>query len=172
VAGAIPGWRSAILLHDPLGIGARIQHEARAWSWDAIAEESDRWVARDITQLCEEVGKLLNAIVAHESATAAIRMNHIIDRLLRTMAVRHRVLPDSERFLIQALEGVLGAEWHGVVHAALGIGGQALADRITATLSLFKMAVADCLMIFDADQQDVCKHMTNSVVAYVKSRQG
>ena len=34
----IPGWREAVILHDPHGIAAKIKTVAERWTWDAIAE--------------------------------------------------------------------------------------------------------------------------------------
>ena len=31
---AVPGWRGAVLLHDPEGIAAALQREAQAWDWE------------------------------------------------------------------------------------------------------------------------------------------
>lgn len=38
----VPGWREALLLHDPDGIGARLKQEALDWSWERLG---DRCVA-------------------------------------------------------------------------------------------------------------------------------
>src|SRR5690349_18044891 len=45
----VPGWRDAVVLEDPDGVAAAIQRRARAFSWDAISDECDAWVADQIT---------------------------------------------------------------------------------------------------------------------------
>jgi predicted nucleotidyltransferase len=108
---AVPGWREAVLLFDPHGIGRRLNDEARAWTWDAIAAEGDAWAAEQLAIAADQVLKLLNALHRGEPAEAALRRNDLAATLPQIMAVRRRLLYGSDRRLFGAVNDAVGEAW-------------------------------------------------------------
>jgi hypothetical protein len=120
VGGAIPGWRTAELLHDPEGIGVALRDEATDWSWDLIAPEADLWVADQVTRLADPAMKLLNAIERDDPATAALARSAIASGLSGILAVHLRLLYDSESKLVSEVTERMGHEWRQLHDQALG----------------------------------------------------
>ena len=158
VGGAVPGWRGARLLHDASGIGGTLRQEAAAWTWDAIAAACDRWVARDLTQMSEEVRKLLNALDADDDRVTAERCNVLAGRLPLTLSIHHRILYDSERYLSRLVGEEMGPDWARQYDVALGLGGESPPLRAAGALALFELATADCARVLSADERDVAAH--------------
>lgn len=152
LGGAVPGWRRAHLLHDPDGIGTALQAEAQTWTWRPVEAACDAWVARDLTQLGEEVHKLFNALAAGDDLVAAIRRNVLVQRLPMTLSVRRRILYDSEKLLWRCVADDMGAEWEQAQRDALAIGGAPFPATIGASLRLYSLAVDACRPLLSNEQ--------------------
>jgi predicted nucleotidyltransferase len=152
IGGSVPGWRSAVLLHDPYEAGNKLREEALAWTWDEVSGSCDRWVVGQFLQLCEEVHKLLNAIAGGHEMNAAVRRSVLAQRLPLVLSVHRRILYDSETRLWDAVADTLGAEWRACQTATLGFGGQSLAGSLAAALRLYEMAADELRPVFAADQ--------------------
>jgi hypothetical protein len=147
-----------MLLHDPQSTGAELVDEARSWTWDPIEHACDRWVAAQITQLAEEVHKLLNALAANHDVNAAIRRNVLLHRLPLVMSVHRRILYDSETRLWDLVSDAMGAEWRQCQASALGLDGATLENSARAALQLYRVAANESSAVLSDDQRGVVTH--------------
>jgi len=97
VCAAVPGWREAVVLHDPGGTAAALIEDARVWG--PLQGRCEAWVAEEICTLAEEVHKLFSSLWAGLRATAAAQRSVLALRLAGVMAVHRRILYGSENRL-------------------------------------------------------------------------
>lgn len=154
----VPGWREAIVLEDPRGAAARLQAEARRWSWEDIAEACDEWVAEEITGWAEEVHKLRGALAAKDELLMATQRSLLALQLAGVMAVRRRILFGTENVMWELVAMAMGARWRRAQAAALGVGGVALEVSCRAALRLYGMAAAEAWPLLDVRQRAVVGH--------------
>jgi hypothetical protein len=154
VGAAVPGWRSAVVLHDTDGIGAELVEAARSWTWDEVSAASDAWIGSQFMQVSEEVHKLLNAVDASHEVNAAIRRGIIAHRLALIMSVQRRILYDSERRLFDLVAEAMGHAWREAQTSALMSGDGAT----TAALTLYALAAAEVSDALTPDQLRVLQH--------------
>lgn len=107
---AVFGWRDAVLLDDPTGVGAELQAEARAWSWEKIERKADAWAADQLVGLAEYLPKLMGALEEDRLLDAAAIRADLARRLGEVGAVVHRVTSESENGLWQAVAEAGGSE--------------------------------------------------------------
>lgn len=153
VGGAVPGWRNARILHDPDGVAASLQAEARAFEWSTIDTERDAWVAEQVTGYAEEVLKLVAARRVGDRQLAAVQRSILALRLPMVMAVHHRLLYDSENLLWAEVADTMGDDWARAQAAALGAGQADNADD--AALTMYALAEADVRDLVTEEQQAV-----------------
>ena len=122
VGGAIPGWRTAVLLHDPHRIGASIQDAAREWSWSTIEDEAGVLVRRQTAVAVELVLKTLNGWQRGDEFEEARQRAALIDCLVRLLSIHRRLLYDSESKLYGAVGAAMGGAWAQAARAALRLG--------------------------------------------------
>jgi hypothetical protein len=155
----VPGWRDALLVADPNGIAAQLQREARAWTWDVIGTQRlDAWVAEELCGYAEEVHKLATNRAAGRTHALAVQRSVLALRLAGIMAVRHRILYDTENRLWDLVDDRMGADWRRAQSAALGERGERLAESCAASLRLFALAARDVWPLFDERQRAVVAH--------------
>jgi catechol 2,3-dioxygenase-like lactoylglutathione lyase family enzyme len=155
-AGAtIPAWRAVRLLHDPDGIAAALQREAREWRWSQIGADCDRWVAEEVTGFAEEVHKLAGARRRGDRLGEAIQRPILGVRLGVVMAVAERLEYESENVLWRLLDERLGEPWRSTQWAALGISGESADDRTEATLALYRLIAQRADAAMDRRQRAV-----------------
>jgi predicted nucleotidyltransferase len=150
--GAVPGWRSAILLHDPRGVARRLRTEARRFRWEAIATECDRWVAAQTVGWAEEAVKLVRALASGSLETAAVQRNLLADGLGFVMAVRARMFWDSENELWERIGGRVGGEWARAQRLALGVPRADLETSCRGALALYARTVDAVRDVLNAEQ--------------------
>ncbi len=167
LGGAVPGWRGAVLLHDPDGIGAALRDEARAWRWDDVAAACDRWVAEQVTGYAEEVQKLVAALERGATLAVAVQRNVLALRLARILAVHRRILYDTENVLWDRVATTEGEAWSARQHAALAVGGESLAASAGAALALYAQVAATVDSLLDARQGAVVKHALSLIAARI-----
>ena len=155
---AVPGWRRAVLLHDPDGVAAALRHEARAWRWDDVAGRADAWVAEQVTGYAEEVHKLVGALESGARFRAAVQRGVLATRMAFPLSVRRRLLYDSENALWDLVADAEGEPWRGTQAAALALGGEPLAVSAAAALRLYLLAADAAAPLFDARQRAVVEH--------------
>lgn len=161
VGEVVPGWRSAVVLHDPDGVAAAFKRRAETWSWDGVAERADAWVADQVTDYAEEVHTLVsNAERSRSEAAAAIR-SQLAMHVAKFLAVRHRLLYESENELWAQVAGVMGDDYTRLQRIALGVVAAPLERACQAALDLFGIAARDTIGLLDDTQRAVVEHATS-----------
>ena len=157
VGTVIPGWREGVILHDPAGVAAALQAEARRWTWEAVPG-ADALVAAYLTGLAEEVHKLVGALENGRAFMAATQRNLLALRVPVLMSVRLRILHGTENVLWDRVAVHLGDRWAAAQARAFGLGGEPLAVSCAAALELYALAAAEVAPLFDATQRAVVAH--------------
>ena len=158
VCTAVPGWREAVVLHDPEGKAGSLIEEARAWTWGPLERRCDGWVAEEITALAEEIHKLVAALRAGYRTTPAVQRSVLALRLARVLAVHHRILYGSENRQWDLVADAMGGEWRGAQSAALGLNGEPFEETCRAALRLYDLAVADTHALLGERQREVVRY--------------
>jgi hypothetical protein len=158
VGAAVPGWREAVILHDPDGRGARLKQEALAWSWQQIDDLSDEWVANQLVGYAEEVQKLVTAVETQNVLSAAVLRTLLAFRMPRIVSVHHRLLYGSENLLWDQVADAMGAEWRRTHEAALSVHGESFNQSCEAALDLFRLAFDTVRHLLDEGQIAVARH--------------
>ena len=158
VCAAVPGWREAVSLHDPTGIAAALIAEAKAWSWEPLAERCDEWVAEGITSLAEEIHKLTAALRHQNLSTAAAQRSILAIHLAPILAVHHRILYNSENVLWDLVGAAMGERWRRAQSSALGLGDEPFEETCQAALRLYELAADEVKNLFDERQREVVNH--------------
>ena len=152
VGAVVPAWRTAHVLHDT-GVAERLQREAEAFEWTAIAAQCDAWVAETISGYAEEVLKLVAARRGDDRLLAAVQRLVLALRLPRIMAVHHRLLYETENRLWSQVAAAMGHQWSAAHTVALGLQPGEDADR--AGLTLFELAVSEVRSLLTPRQRAV-----------------
>jgi predicted nucleotidyltransferase len=158
VGAAVPGWREAVILHDPDGRGARLKEEALAWRWEQIDDLSDEWVANQLAGFAEEVQKLVAAVESQNVLTAAVLRTLLAFRMPRIVSVHHWLLYGSENVLWDQVADVMGAEWRRTHAAALSVNGESFAQSCDAALHLFRLSFDAVQHLLDEGETAVVRH--------------
>ncbi len=154
----VPGWRSALILHDPDEIAARFKQRAESWIWDSIAKESDEWVAEQVTDYAEEVHTLVSNLEQDEREAAAAITSQLALHTAKFLSVHHRLLYESENDLWTMVAEVMGHEYAHDQDLALGVEAASLEEASDAALRLFGMAAAETAPLLDDTQRGVVEH--------------
>jgi hypothetical protein len=158
VGTCVPGWRSAVVLHDPSGAAARLRQAALEWDWDRLGDRCDRWVAEQVTGLAEEVLKIAGALRRRRMLSAAVQRDLLALRLAPVLAVHHRILYGTENVLWDMVGERMGSDWRDVQAAALGTGGESLEAGCAAAVELFRLAASSIWDLLDEPQRAVVTH--------------
>ncbi len=146
--GAVPGWRSAVILHDAHGELATLVEAARGWLWSDIDTRRRAWIANQVTIHAEEVHRLVGSLALGRRTSAAVNRNLLATQLPMIAAVHQRILYDSEHRLFDLVADAMGERWLHAQQAALALHAEALDESCRAALDLYAMltpAVEDCL---------------------------
>ncbi len=154
----VPGWRTAIAVYDPEALAAATRQEARDWVWGQVEDRCDQWVAESFTGYAEEMQKLAASIKDGERATASVQRSLLALRLAPVMALKRRLLYNSENQLWNILARELGAAWTEAQSDALGLGGESVEASCTAALRLFALAADEVRPLLDERQLAVVEH--------------
>ena len=153
---AIPGWRSAVILHDPAGIAAKFVERAHSWTWQEVGEERiNAWVAEELTGLAEEVYKLVSMLETGNLQAAAVQRSVIALRVPVILATHLRILYDTENVLWTLVAERLGPEWARTQATALGVMNRSIQETCHAALMLFAEACHLVGSVFDERQRKV-----------------
>ena len=155
VCAAVPGWREAVVLHDPSGIAASLIEDAKAWTWEPLAERCDRWVAEKTVSFAEEVHKLVAALRRGNSSMAAVQRSLLAIHLSPILAVHHRTLYGSENALWDLVGSTMGEEWRQAQSSALGINDETFEEKFRAALKLYGLAADEVKHLLDNRQERV-----------------
>lgn len=154
VGGAIPAWRKARVIWDPNGVAARLKRQAKAWTWDEVPR-ADAWVAEEFTGYAEEVHRLLGNLRLRRRTAAAVVRSVLAMRLAPILAVRHRILYDTENRLWDLVAAKMGPRWKRAQAAALGLSPVPLGIGARAALESFALAAEDVRPLLDRRQEEV-----------------
>lgn len=154
----VPGWRSAVILHDPDGVAANFQKMAETWKWDAIAGAADAWVAEQVTDYAEEVHTLVSNLDQNAREAAAAIASQLALHVAKFLSVHHRLLYESENDLWEMVADVMGDEYSHDQDLALGVDKATLEEASEAALRLFGMAAAETAPLLDDTQRAVVEH--------------
>lgn len=155
VCTVVPGWRGAVILHDPEGLAAALVREASDWSWGPLQRRCDAWVAEQVTGYAEEVHKLVAAFRDGNTSTTAVQRSLLAVHLAPVLAVRHRILYGSENRLWDLVSDAMGEEWRREQACALGQGDESFEETCTAALRLYVLAADDIWPLLDRLQREV-----------------
>lgn len=138
---AVPGWRSAVLLHDPGSTGARLKRHAQEWDWSRIEPARVAWLRNGAGVASELVLKLLNGRERGDELETTRQRNALVEHLLRLLAVHLRLMYDSESRLYRDVNSALGEPWTSLASSALGVRATAPLSAQRAALGMYEQAV-------------------------------
>jgi hypothetical protein len=151
----VPGWRECVILADPSGVAARLQAEARRWTWDRVADVCDAWVAEEIVGWAEEVHKLAGALEHGSAQNAAAQRSLLALQLAGVMAVRRRILYGTENVMWDRVSEAMGEPWASAQATALSMRGEPLEASCRAALRLYALAADEAWELLDRRQRAV-----------------
>ena len=157
----VPGWREAIVLHDPSNVAAKIIASAKRWTWDDISDECDRHVADSIAGLAEEVHKLAGMWTTGNVHAAAAQRSILAVWLAGVMAVHHRILFGTDNALWDSVAAAMGRRWASAQTRVLSEGGESLAASCRAALELYRLAAQAAWPLLDPEQRAVVEAARN-----------
>jgi hypothetical protein len=158
VGQSVPGWRSAVILHDPNEIAAGFKERAEKWSWDEISDAADEWVAEQVTDYAEEIHTLIGNLDQEQISGAAAIRSQLALHLAEFLSVHHRILYESENELWDEVAEAMGPDYEARQRVALGIEGSSLEESARAAMDLFGIAAAQTAHLLDDTQRAVVAH--------------
>lgn len=157
-AGAILGWRGAVILLDPKRIARSWRTEAQRWTWDRVVRKCDRWVAEQITGYAEDVQKLWGAMRQRRNTVAAAYRGILATRLSEIMAVHRRILYDGDYELFAKVSKAMGPSWRRAQTTAFGTRPGTFRQSCQAAMKLYAIAAAEVRDLLDDRQYAVVAH--------------
>lgn len=158
VGSVVPGWKSAVILHDPEQIAERFKKEAEDWDWDRISDKADEWVAKEVTEYAEEIHTLLGNLEDEKPAAAAAERSQLAMHLAQVMSVHKRILYESENDLWDLVADAMGGRYGELQKKALAQPEIELEDSAAAARQLFAIAAAEVRGLLEDDQREVVAH--------------
>ncbi|MDQ3777708.1 MAG: nucleotidyltransferase domain-containing protein [Actinomycetota bacterium] len=153
---AVRSWREGALLDDPTGVGAELQREAREWTWNKIEREADAWVADKLVVWAEYVQKLARAVESGRRLDAAALRAQLAVQLSELIAVRRRLMEQSENGFWETVAEAGGSEWRDALGRALGLHGEEPAAA--GAVELFRLVTEEARDLLDERQRAVVEH--------------
>lgn len=160
----VPGWREAIILYDEAGVAARLQTEARRWTWEGVADAVDEYVADEITGWAEEVLKLRAAIDDGRWLHAATQRSLLALQLAGLMALRRRILVGTENVQWDLVAKEMGEPWTSAQSRALSLSGETVTESCAAALGLYAIAAREAWPLLNRRQRAIVEHATGEDV--------
>ena len=152
------GWRNAIVVADPTGVGDELRREAEEWSWEKIEKEADAWVCDELVAWAEYIGKLASALEGGRVLDAcAIRAETAV-RLGRLVAVTRRITSESENGFWETIASAAGPEWRDALTQALACDGEDVETSAAAAIRLFALLAGDVRERLEQQQLEVVEH--------------
>ncbi len=158
-AGAcVPGWKGALVLHDPHGVAARLKRRAHRFRYADISKGCDRWVRESIGGWAEEVVKINRALAEGRPETAAVQRNALAGALGHVMAVHRRVFWDSENGFWERIGRDVGGAWQTAQRRALGTRGESLVESCRASVELYRLTTRAVWRVLDSASREIASH--------------
>jgi hypothetical protein len=151
----VPGWREAVILHDPSGVAAKLKRAAERWTWDVIADDCDRHAAEGITSLAEEVHKLAGTFRAGTTHAAAAQRSILAVFLAGHIAEHRRILFATDNVLWDLVAESMGEPWASAQARAFSEHGESLQESCHAALDLYRLAAAEVRPLLTRHQREV-----------------
>lgn len=158
VGSVVPGWKSAVILHDPDDIAAELQKGAGGWGWARVAEKADEWIAQEITEYAEEIHTLLGNFEDDKPAAAAAERSQLAMHLAQVMSVHKQIQYESENDLWELVAEAMGGRYGELQEKALAQREIDLEGSAAAARQLFAIAAAEVRHLLDEDQLAVVRH--------------
>lgn len=153
------GWRDAVIIDDPTGIGAELQREAQDWTWEKLDREADSWVAEQLTGWAEYVQKLIGALDSGRELDAAALRSQLVIRLCEVLAVHRRLTSESENGLWETIADAGGPDWRAALESAFGVKGGDSREAAAGAMRLFAVLADDADRLLDERQRTVVRHV-------------
>jgi hypothetical protein len=158
VGATVPGWRRAMPLYDPSGIGAGLVKEAKVWEWSLVSKKCDGWVAESITGWAEEVHKLVGNLGKGRKWAALVQRNLLADHLAFVLSVHYRIMYDTENKIHDLVARRAGPTWAKTQAEAFGEHGESVEQSCHAALRLYALAVRVVRHLLNPRQYEVVAH--------------
>ena len=155
VGSVVPGWTSALILHDPEDHAARLKERAASWEWEEISDECDSWVAKEITELAEEIHTILGNLEQDKPAAAAAERSQVAMGLAQTLSVHKRIAYESENDLWDLVCEAVGGRYGELQRKALGQDEVSFRDSVGAVMQLFAVGASETQHLLDEEQHAV-----------------
>jgi predicted nucleotidyltransferase len=155
---AVFAWRDAVIVEDPIGVGAELKAVAEQWTWATVAREADAWIGDRMVELAEYASKLSRALEEGRRLDAAATRSQLALGLAGSGAVAHRVTARSQNGLWETIAESGDEEWHGLFERALGAGDEDVAASAEAALELFARLALEVDPILQPAQRQVLAH--------------
>jgi Nucleotidyltransferase domain len=163
IGSSVPGWREAVILHDPQGVAAQLQRQALGFEWSSVEERCDEWVAEELVGYAEEVQKLVVAIGSGQLLSSSVMRTLLAFRMPRIAAVYHRLLYGSENALWDQVADVMGPEWRQTHAAAFSLNAETYEESCTAALHLYRLTFDTVSRLLDDRQTRVARYALSQV---------
>jgi hypothetical protein len=144
-----------VILADESDVAARLQAEARRWTWEQVADVCDAWVAEEIAGWAEEVHKLVGALAHGSAQNAAAQRSLLALQLAGVMGVRRRILFGTENVMWDVVAEAMGEPWASTQATALAMRGEPLEVSCRAALRLYAIAAGEAWGLLDRRQRGV-----------------
>jgi hypothetical protein len=153
----VPTLRDAVILFDREGGAARLVAQARAFSWDAMAEAADRHVAGEVAHLAEEALKIAGGLEARRAAQVLYGTMGMVVGLAEAMVVHRRGFIDSENRLFDLALAAMDDEpqWQEAFRTAAGFAAAGPSDTGRAALALYETTARLLWPLLDRQERQV-----------------
>ena len=153
--GAVPGWRSAVILHDPRGIAARLKSEARRFRWPPVRRARDAYIADQLAGWAEEVAKLLRALFTGERETAAVQRNLLAANMAFLQLLSFEQLWETENGMWEDAGRRSGPTFRALQRSALGTDRSDWRESCEAALRLYALTAQANLRRLHGDRRRI-----------------
>ncbi len=157
----VPGWTSAMILHDPDDLARELKERAENWKWEPIGEACDRWVGQQMVELAEEVHTIVGNIEQDKLTAGAAERSQLAMGLAQALSVHNRIAYESENDLWQLVADAMGGRYGGLQRNALAEDPITLRDSVGAVMQLFSVAATETQHLLSEEQRPVVAHACN-----------
>lgn len=137
--GAVPGWREAVLLHDPSGVAGRLKGQAERFRPERLRRSSSRYLGRELTGWAEEVQKLTRSMAEGDHETAAVQRNLLGNAMAALVAVHLEMPYGTENALWERVGARMSPGWRRAQRRALGVEATSFDQSCEAALELYAL---------------------------------
>jgi hypothetical protein len=155
LGGAVPGWLTARILHDPNGTAAKLRAEARKFRWSSVRRVCDRYIIDQLVGWAQHVAKILRAMETGERETASVQRGLIANRMALLRSLDLEYLWGTENGLWERVGERAGPAFLSAQQAALGIHGESWREACEGALRLYSLTARANLKLLQGDNQRI-----------------